>query len=387
MKWNVIYIKNSITGDVIPNTGYIHGISNNYKERSDNVKIKLAGFDLDQTLIKTRSSRKFPTKSEDWTWNYPNVKDVLDSFHSKGYDIIIVTNQATIKSSELKMNIFKKKIEYMEKDILQSHSNISFQIYCMIYNDVHRKPFPKILENIKMDRKYSFYCGDSAGRENDIGDHDVKFAYNLMIKFETPEKTFLNKRDSKGKIEYPFDLTYSKLGNNQNYKFVHNNLNLPEMIIMVGLPGSGKSYIAKKIYDEFLLSNKRIVIVSLEIIKTKSKMNNLIDDSIKNGSSIIIDNTNIDMKSRSELIDHVKNTKYYIRAIYMSTSLDRCIHNNYYRYYKKYSTDSKFIPIIVYRTMFKKLKIPSIEYEKIDKVEIIPPFIPLDIEYFYYFDI
>lgn len=149
------------------NIGYLYGISNNIIDNIDNInnKIKIAGFDLDQTLITTKSNKKFPIDKNDWKWLYPNTKDILNKFFTTGYEIIIITNQGAIKNSKTKISEFKAKIENIEIDILKDFPNIKFQIYCMPNKDIYRKPYPTILNIIKFDRSDSFYCGDAAGRK------------------------------------------------------------------------------------------------------------------------------------------------------------------------------------------------------------------------------
>ena len=61
------------------------------------------------------------------------------------------------------------------------------------------KYFTAELNNeVEVDLKESFYCGDAAGRpatknkEKDFSDSDLKFAKNTGLKFYTPESLFLD---------------------------------------------------------------------------------------------------------------------------------------------------------------------------------------------------
>ena len=54
-------------------------------------------------------------------------------------------------------------------------------------------------KSVKIEKKESFYCGDAAGRKkskarlrNDFSSSDYLFAYNIGIKFYTPETLFLD---------------------------------------------------------------------------------------------------------------------------------------------------------------------------------------------------
>src|SRR5690606_9357429 len=111
--------------------------------------------------------------------------------------------------------------------------------------------------------KRSFYCGDAGGRtepsefrrtlykksKKDFSDTDRKFAYNLKIKYLTPEEFFL---------ENPEDIPYTFSGLDPE-KFLKNHVSSDyefkyrskEMIILVGPPGSGKSTFVEKHLEDY----------------------------------------------------------------------------------------------------------------------------------------
>ena len=60
---------------------------------------KIAGYDLDGTLIETASGRKFAKDSKDWKL-MPKVVDKLQSLHRDGYKIAILTNQLGISKGK-----------------------------------------------------------------------------------------------------------------------------------------------------------------------------------------------------------------------------------------------------------------------------------------------
>lgn len=232
--------------------------------------------------------------------------------------------------------------------------------------------------------------------KKDHSDSDIKFAYNLKIKFRTPEYIFLFDTHSKGILKYPI-IPFNK--NLVNYQYNYSKINEFELIILVGFPASGKSYTAKQIKEYYLLDkiinnnkcNNNLDIISLDDLKTKSKFITHLKKSIISKHNIIVDNTNLDIASRKVIIDILKDydkyNNYYLRIIYVNTPLERCIHNNYYRYLIFcYKTDTKFIPEFVFKMMNKKLKIPSYEENtRINQIDIITTGIPLTLEYLYYF--
>ncbi|VBB18286.1 DNA kinase/phosphatase Pnk1 [Yasminevirus sp. GU-2018] len=394
MHWRYVLVKDAIKGVKDSEIGYLYGESDNLKKTKSVAKRKIAGFDLDQTLIDTMSGKKFPKDSDDWRWAYDNVKDKLEEYHDKDFEIVIVTNQAGIKSSETKMDEFKKKIENVERDLVSSHPSVSFKLFCAVHKDVHRKPYPTFFKNLNsendIDITNSFFCGDGAGREKDHTGADIKFAYNCAIDFMTPERLFLGDRNSVGVIEYPIKPLDPKLFDPKTrFKYSRNDDDKPELILMVGLPASGKSFIARQIVQQCEKEGVTTNCVSLDVLKSKPKMLNAIKTSASSSETIIVDNTNLDVETRSSLIKLVKgiDDDYFVRVICVDTPYDRCLHNNLYRYYVNYKDDPKLVPEFVYKMMIKKFVKPTKdESELIDDVQTVKAGVPVEFEYlFYYF--
>lgn len=382
MKWKYVLVIPETKGQKDCEIGYLYGETDNYEHDTHENREKIAGFDLDQTLIKTKSNKRFPNNSDDWMWNYHDVKNILNEFHLGNYSLIIITNQAGIKSSEIKMEEFKTKIQNIESDIKTTHVNLSFRIFCAVHKDIHRKPYPTFLEKFVIDRTISFYCGDGAGRKNDHTSADIKFAYNVGIQFRTPENVFLADTNSLGILEYPTKLFSDEITKNEPYTYKLNEDHKPELIIMVGLPASGKSTIREEI-----IKNNKIDVINLDTIKSKPKMINMIKSSVDCKNSLIIDNTNLEVETRSKLIKMVKgiNKNYYVRIIHIDTLFERCLHNNFYRYYINYK-EAKLIPDFVYKMMRKKFVEPTLaENSLIDKIDVVKPNAPTDYKYLYYF--
>jgi bifunctional polynucleotide phosphatase/kinase len=383
MRWQYVLVVPETKGKKDCEIGYLYGETNNYVRDTCNSKEKIAAFDLDQTLIKTKSNKKFPLNSDDWIWEYPNVKTVLNEFHLQKYSLIIITNQAGIKSSELKMEEFKTKIQNIESDIKKTHENLSFRIFCAVHKDIHRKPYPTFLDNFAIDRTTSFYCGDGAGRKNDHTSADIKFAYNVGIQFRTPENVFLNDTNSLGILEYSIDSLSEEITNSKPYVYKVNKDHKPELIIMVGLPASGKS----SVREEIIKNVHTIDVINLDTVKLKTTMMNMIEASVNHNNSLIVDNTNLDIETRSGLIKMVKdiNNDYYVRIIHVDMPFERCLHNNFYRYYMNYK-EVKLIPSVVYKMMLKKFVEPKLsENALIDKIDVVKPSAPTNYKYLYYF--
>lgn len=146
---------------------------------------KIAGFDLDDTLIKTKSGCKFPISENDWEWKYDNVPIKIKELQEQGYECIIFSNQFRLKQ------ITKNKIIHVCQ-------LLNIGAYVAKQKDNYRKPdigMWQFLESshqneMMIDKNHSFYVGDAAGREHDFSDSDKVFAENVGIRFFTPEEYF-----------------------------------------------------------------------------------------------------------------------------------------------------------------------------------------------------
>ena len=74
---------------------YLYGTYGNFKLNN-----KIACFDLDSTLIKTKTGKKYPINYNDWDFLYTNTKKILYHLILDNYCIIIISNQGGLKTTE-----------------------------------------------------------------------------------------------------------------------------------------------------------------------------------------------------------------------------------------------------------------------------------------------
>ena len=67
----------------------------------NHIFFQIAAYDMDSTLITTKSGKVFPQSYDDWKILYSEVPGKLKSMHANGYKIVIFTNQAGIGMYEL----------------------------------------------------------------------------------------------------------------------------------------------------------------------------------------------------------------------------------------------------------------------------------------------
>ena len=325
-------------------------------------------FDLDGTIIKTKSGKVFPINANDWVFNYNNV---VETFNKLDKTIIgIISNQKGIKSDS-QLKDWQSKLDSIMKQI-----NLHF-VFAAIKDNRYRKPMIGSWEYIKdnffkglnIPNKKIIYVGDACGREGDFSDTDIKFANNCEFKFNTPEKFFNIKIGKQiASITYPELEYYTKTEFNKIINQITLNFNKDKiLIVMMGFPGCGKSFIRKSLIN----SNPNFKFINKDDIKNKIINNNLV---IKNNSTIdyiIDDNTNGTLKNRNELYKIYKT--HFKIGIYFDYELDLAMHLNYMR---MYWYGAELIKKVAYHTLKKKMELPDEKefdlFVKLDKV--IPDF-------------
>jgi len=354
---------------------------NNYDKNKLKFK-KLACFDLDHTLIKPIGNRKLPKDSEDYEY-IKNVREELIKLQNNNYHIIIFSNQS---GSKLQQVITKVQNIFLE---LLSVNNLKISIFIATKDDYYRKPHTGMfdlflqLNNLDInDLEKIFYCGDAAGRKKDFACSDYAFSFNLSlkyynnpdrIKFYVPEEIFLKQKmyfnpNCKDK-PLQFVNNYYK-----NYNDIIKKIELPriiikqEIIVMCGLPGSGKSNIAYNLYGQ----QDNYIIISKDIYKTRSMT--IIKQSLKKKLSIVVDDTNIDIKNREPYINLAKEHNILIKCIHVDTPLNLCKHLNDMRVEIGKGTVIK-VPDIAYNVLNKKYSKPKLE-EGFQKIYTIPFMLP-----------
>lgn len=365
-------------------TNYIFG----YNEDLDNINPKdiksIYMFDLDYTLIKTKSGKKFPINKSDWELLYHSVSEKI--FQLSDSIIGIISNQKGLKTQE-------QKVDWVDK-IKQINMFIKIDfVFASISDDRYRKPLPGSFEFVKekfasidwdglVVKKKIYYIGDAFGRPNDFSDTDIKYALNNNFKFKTPEIFFdVNKEDGKsGSVDYPNINYFTELEQTNLFDKLdiivrtYNKI----LIITIGLPASGKSFIRKELvkrYPQFTYSNNDDV-----HDKVQSRM--LIKKISTDYDFVIDDNTNLDKSIRDSKLSQFKS--YYKVGIWFDYNLELCWHFNWMR---MYWFGAKLLPKITYYSLRKKLDHTNLEdgFDKFIKINKVFKEMNLDNKIKYYF--
>ncbi|KAJ6647211.1 Bifunctional polynucleotide phosphatase/kinase [Pseudolycoriella hygida] len=340
---------------------------------------KIASYDLDGTIITTKSEKRFPQDVDDWKI-FPYVASKLTSLYDDDFKIVFFTNQNGISQGKFKVNDYKKRTEDIVKKL-----NIPIQVFAATGKTIYRKPLTgmwKYLceqknQSIKISKSESLFVGDAAGRpannllktKKDHSTADRLFALNVGIKFYTPEEHF-KKHSTSTWVKPSFDPTNyvapKSLLNPADSQLVSKEL---EVIIMVGCPGSGKSTFAKN----HLVSNKYNWI-NQDTLKSWQNCVKQLENAFSSKQSAVIDNTNPTKEARKRYIDVANKFKVQCRCFVMDVSFAHSKHNNKFREL----TDATHKPVneIVMNSFKKYYEPPTVAegFLEVVNVNFIPKF-------------
>lgn len=347
---------------------------------SDTVKYYLnTDFKFSQTVaifsfIGSIVKKVVPNESSDkllYIYDINIIKEKLKLITDNGASIILIDSFNTDSIDDI-----QKSIEIFQKDI--NYPIISF---ISTKHNKFSKPFTgiwKIIEllyknkNKNINKSISMVIGNKAGRISlklkkiDSGCSDRSFAYNIGLKFVTPDKFFLD--DNKFNLwtwdAELFDKTliesFVSNTNKMHIPIIHDEINKlcvsnKYTIIVTGSPSCGKTTFAKKIkrkwdidynkglienvsrnlmniceiekeMDIILSANKSVIV---DLICIGEEITKIVKKSMENKSPILI----IEIKTSrkiDQLLDFIKVQKALSSDINIFTKLEW---NNYYRQY------------------------------------------------------
>ena len=376
--------------DWTENKYYVSAILNNLDLDQMPSVVRIAGFDLDDTLVHVPRNSKRQSEYSKWKFIDKSVKTKIKTLMENKYLIVIFTNQAgmSVNKNFDKKGWMNMLDEVSHKLFIQDkNKNYYFAIYAAKNYDLYRKPNLGMWKQMKLDlneefnlpkveiSKKSFFVGDAAGRiessaitkilhptaKGDHSDTDRKFALNIGIKFIVPEEFYTGTEiDSKYILSGFNPEKFIKKIPVSKFKFKPRS---KELIILIGPPGSGKTEFVRKYILDY-----GYVHINQDVCKTKDRCLSEATEAIKSGQSVIIDNTNPDIASRKPYIDvALKNSYKHIRCIILDTSIELAKHLNNTRHVYSGGLIPK-INNIVYHIYKKKYSEPSTK-ESFDLIE------------------
>ena len=364
MKW--LEYGDSLTKGVKP-VVYLDGVD---CKSSD----KIAAFDIDYTIIKPKSGKKFGQNKDDWTFLYDEVPKKLKSLFDEGYKLVFITNQGGVEKGTTNLSDLKYKFCRVIEEI-----GVPVQVYILTGYNHLRKPncaiwqliVDKFNDGVKVDLGLSLYCGDAAGRAKDwspgkvrdFSCDDRKFGTNIGVNFHTPEEFFLG--ENKCAVFDWRTIDSTQLLSNFEGKDVPNFAELPvdsqELVLMVGRPASGKSSFTRRYFVP-----AGYVQINRDTLTTPVKCQREAQKAIEEGKSVCVDNTNPKAADRAVYIAMAKKKKINVRCFYFKTSPQIASHLNFFRQ-NQTNGEVRRIPMVAYRIYDKYFEAPT-KAEGIDDV-------------------
>lgn len=270
-------------------------------------------FDIDHTVIYPLNKKRLYSAKDSHRWiPDPNAKTVFQRAVSQGFTIYFVTNQ--LKYDPIAENRFREMLRYLEIDAL---------ILIADQRNIYRKPSAMLIQDPNIpgglptiNPQLSFYCGDAAGRDNDFSDDDLWFSYSAGLRFYLPEEIFdtdfdflLPKAPPKMSDHPTVDTTLIKI--------LTHYYEISDGVILIGLPGTGKSSIRKWYLDNF---KKRPIYVY------NNDENLSIPERKESNAFYIFDNTNLTKAHRKRFADSLD-----LRIIFIDLPAKEAIRGVKYR--------------------------------------------------------
>ena len=148
-------------------------------------------------------------------------------------------------------------------------------------------------------------------------------------------------------------------------------MNKPTLLMLVGLPGSGKSHEAQRLaekYDANIHSSDAIRAELLGDVNAQdangvvfTTLHNRVKEDLRNGKNCIYDATNISYKRRMAFLNELKNIPCEKICVLMATPYATCLKNNQSR--------DRSVPEYVIERMYRHFDVPWY-YEGWDQIEV-----------------
>ena len=355
--------------------------------------IKIAGFDIDGTVIRTKSGKTFAVDTvNDWELWCSSVKEKLNSLVALQYTIVFFTNQGGILKGKLTEEDFQTKIYHVTERLgITRHVTV----VASLRNDVYRKPHTgmwqfvceTVLSGQHVDPSASFYVGDAAGRpkrgkrKRDFSACDIQFAHNLDLMFHTPDAFFLGADDNDTSIGFnPKDYWKEHYSNGytetQPIHLLTTQIHLVlqsamrQILLLVASPASGKSTLAESICASY----SQFIVVNQDTLHTRHNCIKQCRIAISQDKSVVVDNTNRDAKTRQFYIALAQQLGVPCNCIWINTHKNEVFHLNAFRNV----TQQRHLQNVAIHSYFKYAEPPNTT-EGITTI-VQQPFLPIRFE-------
>jgi bifunctional polynucleotide phosphatase/kinase len=338
-------------------------------------KSMVAGFDIDWTVIRTKSGKTFPTNERtDWEMWAPSVPSTLHGLVAQGYRICFFSNQDGIGTGKCSQADWTFKVESIIT-ALGLRGKVTVMASIVKKGNDYRKPYTGMWRFLSANlsggdhdptpdsSSVSMYVGDAAGRpkrgsgktatKKDFSNTDLKFALNVGgggsdgLRFMTPEQLFLG---STAVLDCDRSLANLGFEPKKHWSQAYRDPDLwragvaqmlcpptfqqQELVVVVGSPASGKSSLTTSCLVGGGGSGGgvvKFVRVNQDTLKTIKKCVSVAKQALVDGHSVVIDNTNRDVKTRANYTKLAEEMGVKCRCVWVTTTKDESFHLNAYR--------------------------------------------------------
>ncbi len=169
-------------------------------------------------------------------------------------------------------------------------------------------------------------------------------------------------------LEFPFNDIIDESNENPLKKLQKIDGNI--LILVIGSPASGKSFLTRKLLSE------KFTIVNNDTIKSLSKMNKIFEKNLSSKTNMVLDNTNPMALKREYYINKAKSSGFKVIGVFFNLPKKFVMHLNWLRRFSQFSNKiSAYVPSIAIHSYFKKLNIPD-RSEGFDDLITIDKFYP-----------